>query len=459
MINKETNNDIDRVLVYQDKKIKSINKTVNENTEVLEERIQKSEKILNDLNINIQIDNNPLENNKKSLDIPSWEELVACAKKEINGNVQIEYLFTDEELKQNEEYIKVLNEEFNSLHRLDEYDYMICAIGSLIGAIIDIMLIGIPVSPTRNGIKAGSLANFIRDHIEQRYGTEKIKELANSYKAKVPYDLQHNDINMERMVDIKVEGLCPDYHRLYSLGHDPFVGFFVGIMDIMNGTMTTIDEKGKLVRQVVKYSNLEKRVETDFIEAIIKQINHLKTDIATSMGLPVPLMGLFNFLNLGSIEYKMNGGEGKDTISEIVRQMYKSGFDFIHFCSQSVAVAVMEIFVRVAYAIKRINEGFNIKESVPLLKINRQKYPKIATMLFLSHSGAVAINTGEIIFTKNPLSINYAEWLAFSKYSFNQLKWALYDKPMLRYNYVKGIINKEFDKIFNDIDFYIDKKM
>ena len=459
MINKnETNNDIDKVIVYQNKKIDLIIKKNKNNIQELEDRIKVSENLLNNLGINIKIEDVSLKTRNKVLSMPSWEELINIAKNEIKSQAKIESIFTDKEIKENEEYINALRDDFDSLHHLDEYDYMICAIGALIASLIDILLVGIPMSPTPDGIKAGSFANYIRKLFENKYGTDEIQKLANSYDAKVPYDLQHNILNAENMVDVQIKGLSSQYHRLLSLGHDPFLGFIIGVLDIMNGTITTIDKKGKFVRQVVKYKDLSKRIETDYIQAILKQINHLKTDVATEMSLPAPLMGLFNFLDLGEIEYVMNGGNGKGTIAEIIQQMYYNGFDFIHFCSQSISVAVLEIFVRVAYSIKRVKEGFGLKESIPELpplKINKEKHPKIATMLFLSHSGAVAINSGKICFTKNPLSINYAEWMAFALYSFNQLKWVLIDKPMLRGNYVTGILNKEFDEAFIDIDAFV----
>ena len=53
----------------------------------------------------------------------------------------------------------------------------------------------------------------------------------------------------------------------------------------------------------------------NIFEAIAKQIIHLKSDITTSMGLPVPLMSLFNLLQFGSID------EAEQTIAEIVQGM------------------------------------------------------------------------------------------------------------------------------------------
>ncbi|MEG0108901.1 MAG: hypothetical protein RR705_08625, partial [Lachnospiraceae bacterium] len=80
--------------------------------------------------------------------------------------------------------------------------------------------------------------------------------------------------------------------RLLSLGHDPLLGFVVGVFDIMTGRMTTIDKTGKIVSQVM--DNYAERKESNVFVALAKQIIHFKSDITTSMGLPAPLMGVFN---------------------------------------------------------------------------------------------------------------------------------------------------------------------
>ena len=40
-------------------------------------------------------------------------------------------------------------------------------------------------------------------------------------------------------------------HRLYSLGHDPLLGFIVGTLDILTGRMTTIDKFGRILSQEI----------------------------------------------------------------------------------------------------------------------------------------------------------------------------------------------------------------
>ena len=233
---------------------------------------------------------------------------------------------------------------------------------------------------------------------------------------------------------------------MLQLGHDPLLGFFVGVMDILSGTMTTIDKKGKVVIQVIdEYSG---RKETSLIEALGKQFRHLKSDVTTSMGLPVPLMGLFNLFQFGSI------GKENQTIAEIVQGMYYEGYDFIHFCSMSIPVMVTEIIVRISWAVKRLSQGYSIKDSIPVTIGSKSKIkkPKLETMLFIAHSGATAVNAGKIVFTRNPMAINYPQWIAWAKYAFRELKWELINKPELQNKYVMSLIENERVDILNKVN-------
>ena len=351
-------------------------------------------------------------------------------------------LFTKEELQSNEKAILQLNNEYNEIHKLDKIDVSIAVVAGLAGAFVDTVLVGIP-SRTTNGLKAAPLSNYIRGYFDKRFPEEEMSKLANKKISKVPFDAQDN-----RNTTVWVEGLSAYYHRMLQLGHDPLLGFVVGILDILNGTMTTIDKQGNIVCQVME--NYEERKESDIFSAMCKQIIHLKTDITTSMGLPVPLMSLFNLLQFGDI------GEEEQTIAEIVQGMYYEGYDFVHFCSMSIPVMVTEVIVRLCYAIKRIKEGNSIRESIPF-SLNRNKNPKLSTMLFIGQSSATAINAGKVAFTKNPLEINYPQWIAFAKYSYTQLKWGLINKPKLREEYVLNKIHEELHDVMKEIDCSFDE--
>ena len=349
----------------------------------------------------------------------------------------MEDLFTSEELKQNALEVKALNREYNAIHKLDKYDVSISVVAGLLGAVVDLVLVGIPEKGP-DGLETGPLSDLVRKKFEEKFNPEEMEKLANSKVSKVSFDAQDNRHTTEY-----VEGLSAYYHRMLSLGHDPLLGFVFGVYDIMHGTMTTIDKNGKFVCQVME--NYADRKETNIVSAVMKQIIHFKSDITTSMGLPAPLMGLFNLMQFGSI------GEEELTIAEIVQGMYYEGFDFIHFCSQSISTIVIELVTRIGYAVKRIKEGNKVKDSIPI-SLNREKHPKLATMLFIAHCEATAINAGKVYFTKNPMAINYPEWIAFAKYSYKQLRWVLVEKPEACNKYVSGEINSELYRAIEQSD-------
>ena len=423
------------VLNHQSKELNSLKRP---DIIPLETCISESEALLKELGIATNI--LPMAVNsepKKVMVVPSWEDLCTQAEKEVGVASTLESLFSDEELRMNQASLRALNADYNSIHKLDKIDISICAAAGILGAVIDILLVGIP-QKTTEGLKGGPLSNYVREWFNKRFPEEEMEKLANSKISKVSFDAQDNRHTTEY-----VTGLSAYYHRLLSLGHDPILGLIFGVYDILTGKMTTIDKSGKIVSQVME--NYTDRKESDIFAAIAKQIIHFKSDITTSMGLPAPLMALFNLLQFGSI------GEEEQTIAEIVQGMYYEGYDFIHFCSMSIPTMIIEVIIRLGYGIKRIKEGNSVKDSIPF-SLNREKHPKLSTMLFIGHSAATTINAGKVYFTKNPMAINYPQWIAFAKYSYKQLKWVLLEKSELRDTYVRGVIADELNEVYAEVD-------
>lgn len=431
----EAEQQFNNVLNHQSKELSSIKTPDMASAEAC---ISESKELLKELGISTESLPkvvNPTPN--RVMTVPTWEELCNQAEQEVGSTTDLEPLFTYEELRMNQAALRALNADYNNIHKLDKIDITICAAAGILGAVVDILLIRIP-QKTPEGLKGGPLSNYVRDWFNQRFPEEEMKKLANSKVSKVSFDAQDNRHTTEY-----VTGLSAYYHRLLSLGHDPILGLIFGVYDILNGKMTTIDKTGKIVSQVMEY--YADRKESDIFAAIAKQIIHFKSDITTSMGLPAPLMALFNLLQFGSI------GEEEQTIAEIVQGMYYEGYDFIHFCSMSIPTMIIEVIIRLSYGIKRIKEGNSIKNSIPF-SLNREKHPKLSTMLFIGHSAATAVSAGKVYFTKNPMAINYPQWVAFAKYSYKQLKWVLLEKPELRDAYVRGIIAEELNEVYAEID-------
>lgn len=443
-MSKEAEQKIDNVFVYEDKELKKLQKQYGEiDKSGIDLRIAQSEALLRSLGYELpSVHEVTSLSDRKVLVVPSFEELSDEAELAVGNNNRIEDLFTEEELKANAAAIKAMNHDYNMIHHLDKYDVIISAAAAILGAVVDIVLVGISQKGP-DGLEAGKLTDYVRKKFDEKFSPEEMEKLANSKESKVPFDAQDN-----RNTGTYVEGLSAYYHRMLSLGHDPILGFVFGVYDIMHGTMTTIDKSGHIVCQVMEvYSN---RKETDIVSALLKQIIHFKSDITTSMGLPAPLMGLFNLCQFGSI------GEEEQTVAEIVQGMYYEGFDFIHFCAQSIPTILIELVTRIGYSVKRIKEGNKVKDSIPI-SLNRDKHPKLATMLFIAHTGATAVNAGKVYFTKNSMAINYPQWIAFAKYSYKQLKWALVEKTEARQKYVQSILDEELNTVLYEDELLFDE--
>lgn len=354
---------------------------------------------------------------------PSWAECIRDAQAYSGTCHEIEELFTEAERRAISLDVAELNENYRIVHRLDAIDIAIPVAAGLISSLVDTLLVGVP-QRTKDGLRAAPLENYVRDWFEKAFPVEDMDRLAQQSTAKVPYDAPYSS----GFTSEYVEGLYPTMHRLYSIGHDPLLGLIVGTHDILMGEMTTIDKLGKVVCQKMgeRYAGRE---EATVFAALCKQVIHMKTDVNTAMGLPAPLMGLFNLMQFGSI------GEEDLTVAEIVQGMYYEGYDFKHFCAQSMPAMLNEVIVRLGYFLKRINEGHSIGESIPLTT-NRERRPKLGTMLFVAHSISTGINAGKVAFSKNPMEINYPQWIAFAIYSFKQVKWIAIDKPYRNYKYV-----------------------
>ena len=429
-------------LVYQSKRIGELSDYASEADDIqeLEESIDDTDLFLAKYGIVIQDDDEEEEETSSGelIVVPSWGELVSEARAVVGSGHMLDELFTPEELAEQDASLSIINDDFKAIHHLDKYDVGICALAGIVSAAVDILLVGIP-ERSPEGLKAARLEDWIREGFNKKFPEAEMAELAKLAEAKVPYDAPFNP----GFTEIEVEGLSAYYHRLLSLGHDPLLGLVVGVHDIMTGKMTTVDKAGHVVSQVMdRYAD---RTEKDIFEALAKQILHFKTDVTTTMGLPAPGMAIFNLFQFGDI------GEEELTVAEIVQGMYYEGYDFIHFCSQSIPVMITELIVRLGYAAKRIRGGNALKDSIPF-STSHAKNPKLGSMLFIAHSAATAINAGRVYFKKNPMAINYPQWFAFAIYSFKQAKWVFIDKPEARHAYVDERLDSELAQALQAIN-------
>jgi len=388
----------------------------------------------------------PQPSEPRVIEVWSFDELLSDANMKYPNEVDISDILSLNEIKEHSAYIELLNREYNSIHRLDKVDVLIPVIAGVFSGAIDCIFGGFVKDVYGRNIP-GTMSEYVRKLFDKALPSERIKKLEEL--AKVPYDALNYDNKGNVIVEEIVDGLSPLFHHQVSLGHDPILGFIFGVLDMLRGAVTTLDFKGRFLVQTA--DGFSDRKAQNLFQAIVTVFLHMLSDVNGSssaksggMGLPVPFMALFNKLQFGKI------GDN-DTISELTKSMFYQGYDFRYFCAMSIPVMITEVIVRVSYFAKRLYEGHTFMEAVPI-NLNHENKPKLGTMLFIAHSASTAINTGKIAFTNNPLNINYAQWLAFARYSVKQLKWILVEKPNKRHKYVMDIINEQWDSLYDGLD-------
>ena len=220
-------------------------------------------------------------------------------------------------------------------------------------------------------------------------------------------------------IGIQIPGMTGRSHRFQSLGHDPALGFIFGVLDIMRGTITGFSYDSLLGDHTYlkgQCYNYIKDQGPKLIEAILIQIKHLFSDLATPMGLPAPFMTALQSINIGRF------GDKNRSVGQLARWMYLNGYDFRHFLSSGITPAVVEIFLRAYIMIRHYSEHGKMPFWVAA-------NPKYRNMLLFSHSIAAAGNIGKIaLYHGNPLAINYAQWLTLTRYMIPCMKYWLFDK-------------------------------
>ena len=333
-------------------------------------------------------------------------------------------------------------ESYDAQYKWDKWDYIFVGTSGILASLADYLLVKIPTTLT-TGEYAGQAGSPITEWLK-RYDTTNsndwfarwAKDLSET--CKVPYDSM-SYAGADRVE--RIAGMFPKSHRFQSLGHDPVLGFVFGVLDIMRVTITGFSYDNlthtHTWMQGTVWSNLEP---VGLIEAILRQLGHLISDVATPMGLPAPFMTLIQGINIGSF------GEKNRTVGEIARWMYLNGYDFRHFLVSGITPAVIEITLRAYIMLRHYSEYGETK-------FDLASHPKYRAMLLMAHGITTLGNAGKIALMQgNPLAINYAEWIAFIRYLIPSIKYWVFDQHQLRMEHLERINATGWDQLLQSSD-------
>jgi len=333
-------------------------------------------------------------------------------------------------------------ESYDAQYKWDKWDYIFVGATGVLASLTDYLLVKIPTTLTV-GEYAGQVGSPITEWLK-RYDTTKSNDWFAQWAenlsetCKVPYD----SMSYAGAGGVEhIAGMFPKSHRFQSLGHDSVLGFVFGVLDIVRGTITGFSYDNlthtHTWMQGTVWSNLEP---FGLIEAILRQIGHLISDVATPMGLPAPFMTLIQGINVGSF------GEKGRTVGQIARWMYLNGYDFRHFLVSGITPAVIEIVLRAYIMLRHYSEHGETK-------FDLASHPKYRTMLLMAHGIATLGNAGKIALMQgNPLAINYAEWMALIRYLIPSIKYWAFDQHQLRMEHLEHINSTGWDQLLQSSD-------
>lgn len=288
---------------------------------------------------------------------------------------------------------------------LDALDVLAAGSVGVIGAILDVLLVAVPkdVKYLSRHHQAGSvLTKLFKAWVVP-------SDNALAARSKVPFDSVGRDS--------KVRGMSPGNHRFMTPGHDPLLGLAVGVHDILRGGRTAIGKDG------LRFDEIPGASTSGLTAAVIVELLHLLSDVATKAGLPAPLMTAAGLLRFGSF------GENQRTVAELARYMYLEGYDQRHFATTCTVPAAIRLLLEAYVHARRYADSGYDEAWCARARTNKtlSNHPSFEGMLFVADSVACAANAGKIaLYQGNPSAFNYGQWLALLEsarvFAWNQLE-------------------------------------
>lgn len=281
-----------------------------------------------------------------------------------------------------------------------------------------------------------------RDKHMEKHGTG---HWINILYQTVPYDITKGSKDL----GINMGG---KYHRMYTLGHDPILGWFFGTANILTDCITfnnfhtnrisrvdpiTGGKKMVITPQVVFMGQMFKecydQVKADFLNlpaAIFVQAQHLKSDEFTKLGLPVPLLSSIN--------------------ENFASKLYSENYDALCFARDTKIVGASFVISKLFDIIISLTHGLFRKadEDKELYEVRTRK------ILLISNSIASTSTIINTAITKNPKNLDIGSLLNTITHLFSDVRFIARIKQEFIEKEISDRLQKEIiemDALFEDL--------
>mgnify|MGYP000032459280 FL=1 len=261
----------------------------------------------------------------------------------------------------------------------------------------------------------------------------------------VPYDITKGSKDL----GINMGG---KYHRMYTLGHDPILGWVFGTANILTDCITfnnfrtnrvsridslTGGKKMVITPEVVSlgrmFGECYDEVRADYLNlpaALFAQAQHLKSDEFTKVGLPVPLLSSLN--------------------ENFASKLYSENYDALCFARDVKIVGASFVVSKLFDIIITLVHGLfrNENEDKDLYEVRTRK------ILLISNSIASTSTIINAAITKNPKKLDIGSLLNTVTHLFTDVRFIAKIKQEFIENEISDRMAKEcaeIDKLFETI--------
>lgn len=333
-------------------------------------------------------------------------------------------------------------EDFDARYALDRWDYAIAGGCGLFAAMLDSLFVKTPPKPTIEWTEKvdGVFNRWVQQAFNRLLPPDVSKELSKFAIGGA------DSRTVDQLLGAPPGTLNPKNHRLRSLSHDPILGFLFGVLDMKRGTCTVVGSGGLKI-----YPTTVGPMDGGLFQLLGRMFGHLLSDVNApsargnrGMGLPAPFMGILRMFD--------SLPAGDSDLGKQIEHMYVNGYDLRQFVATSIPVLIMEVMMRVFYAVKQVKLagsplGEALIDTIPL-KMN----PRFRMMLAMAYGTVAAVNGAKVYITKDILNLNYAAWLGLVWNGFHAFKWALLDRNLKLWGEVEQKEIEALERVVDRID-------
>ena len=355
-------------------------------------------------------------------EIHSWNEILKEANERIPEPVELEDILTPDEI--NSAFLEAdkINEEFSRKTSIfNKTDLIFLAIATALQTTKALIY---PYIAQQFGYGDSFDASAREDHKffekEHRQATEKFRDKhqkrhKNGEWIEIAFrSVPHDAIKGSK--DVLAKGLNGNDHRLRTLGHDPFLGWVFGTANILTDTMTlNTFQTYRVSRQplcvtpiqitpVTLFSETVEMIKEDkmnLLAALFAQAAHLKSDVYSKKGLPVPVLSTLN--------------------ESFATELYKNQYDALCFARDAKFVAgsaaISIIFDMIIGVIHSFFYDPKVDADKKLYEVRTRKILLISNLIASSSSVIASV------ITKNPKQLDIGSLLVTTVHLFSDLRF------------------------------------